>query len=238
MPTIRMTMSSSTSVKPSSARLPPKTDLRLPITIAAPPPPDMCLHCTDASRSRHAPRSPYRGHHVNVKTTRWRDRTDPATEWSRSHRPEAAVVSRSAHARRCRAASGTAPQAGSKLSQQSCPAVELAGGVELLTSHFSTTPVAVPNIDSDMPAALPPTPETDTCPSSCGGLLVVTVNWAVGMFHRPSYVLNVVVSMPTRWATSLRTQLPPAPFTCTQPDKAVRAEPARALASASRASRV
>src|SRR6267142_1467807 len=44
------------------------------------------------------------------------------------------------------------------------------------------------------------------------------------------------VSSPIRCCTSLTTQLPPVPLTCTQPDSEVMAEPASALASARRAS--
>jgi hypothetical protein len=43
-------------------------------------------------------------------------------------------------------------------------------------------------------------------------LSVVTVSWAVGTVQRPSYVLKVDESSPTRCATSLRTQLWPGAF--------------------------
>src|SRR6266487_2209178 len=82
---------------------------------------------------------------------------------------------------------------------------------------------------------LPVTPDTVIVPFRIGGTSVVTDSCAAVSTHRPSYVL-LLASRPTRFRTSLTTQLLPEPFTCTQPDKAVRADPPSALPSASRAS--
>src|SRR5713226_4002683 len=82
---------------------------------------------------------------------------------------------------------------------------------------------------------LPATPDTVIVPSSTGGADVDTESCAVATTQRPSYVLPVA-SRPTRFWTSLCTQLLPEPLTCTHPDRAVRADPPSALPSASRAS--
>src|SRR6267143_3929879 len=114
------------------------------------------------------------------------------------------------------------------------PELVLAGGVALVTSQRNDTPVVSANIASEMPVALPPIPATVMVPVRPGGV-PETVSCAVDICHRPSYVL-LAVSRPIRCCTSLTTQLPPVPFTCTQPDSEVMAEPASALASARRAS--
>src|SRR3990172_12229459 len=83
---------------------------------------------------------------------------------------------------------------------------------------------------------LPSTPDTVITPSRTGGTAVDTASCvAVPSTHRPSYVL-FVPSRPTRFRTSLTTQVLPEPFTCTQPERAVRADTPSALPSASRAS--
>src|SRR5437016_2565387 len=114
------------------------------------------------------------------------------------------------------------------------PELVLAGGVALVTSQRNDTPVVSANIASEMPVALPPIPDTVMVPVRPGGV-PETVSCAVDICHRPSYVV-LAVSSPIRCCTSLTTQLPPVPVTCTQPDSEVMAEPARAFASARRAS--
>src|SRR5438552_1562934 len=114
------------------------------------------------------------------------------------------------------------------------PELVLAGGVALVTSQRNDTPVVSANIASEMPVALPPIPDTVMVPVRPGGV-PETVSCAVDICHRPSYVV-LAVSSPIRCCTSLTTQLPPVPLTCTQPDSEVMAEPASAFASARRAS--
>src|SRR2546430_7431360 len=118
--------------------------------------------------------------------------------------------------------------------RQEMPELVLAGGVALVVSQRKTTPVVVANIAREIPVALPPMPATEMVPVKPGGV-PETVSCAVDICHRPSYVV-LAVSSPIRCCTSLTTQLPPVPLTCTQPDSEVMAEPARAFASARRAS--
>src|SRR5712692_5419851 len=116
------------------------------------------------------------------------------------------------------------------------PEVTVVGGVALVVSQRRVTPLVSANIASDIPVALPPTPATVMVPNSAGGV-PDTDRLAVVIDHRLSYV-KPAESKPIRCCTSLTTQVPLLPLTCTQPDSDVMAEPASALASARRASLV
>src|SRR6266566_6055837 len=97
------------------------------------------------------------------------------------------------------------------------PELVLAGGVALVVSQRRTTPVVVANIAREIPVALPPIPATEMVPVKPGGV-PETVSCAVDICHRPSYVV-LAVSSPIRCCTSLTTQLPPVPLTCTRSEE-------------------